>query len=304
MEATIESQNQKIELPLLKKKEVSLFIKREDAIHPNISGNKYRKLKYNLIAARNQNHKTLLTFGGAYSNHVLATACAGNENGFHTIGVIRGNELKHSWQDNPTLHKAHSFGMRFHFVDRETYRNKEDSAFIAMLNTKFGKFYLLPEGGTNILAIKGCEEILTAKDVDFDFICCSVGTGATVSGVINASKANQKVIGFSALKGDFIEKEVSNFTNKTNWQLEATFHFGGYAKVNGQLVNFINDFKKNTGVALDPIYTGKMMYGIIDYIKNDRFAPKSNILVIHTGGLQGIKGMNLVLNKKNLPSIL
>ncbi len=298
------SYNHEIDLPILKKKGVSLYIKREDLLHPIISGNKYRKLKYNLEQAKERGFHTLLTFGGAFSNHILATAGAGYDYGFKTIGVIRGDELMDRWKENPTLVQAHDFGMRFHFVDRETYKKKSNPVFLSNLEDEFGKFYLLPEGGTNNLAIKGCEEILSDNDKRFNFICCSVGTGGTLAGLINASRPQQKVLGYAALKGDFLIEEICNFTNKRNWQLISEYNFGGYAKLDAKLVEFINDFKSKTGISLDPIYTGKMLFGILDSIKNDRFAPKSKILAIHTGGLQGIKGMNLVLKNKNLPMIL
>lgn len=304
MSPAFHSYNQEVDLPILQEKHISLSIKREDLIHPHISGNKYRKLKYNLKEAEKQGHDTLLTFGGAFSNHILAVACAGYENGFKTIGIIRGSELVDKWKENTTLKQANAFGMHFCFINREAYRIKENQEFRNKLTTEFGRFYHLPEGGTNRLAIKGCEKILTKEDKAFDVICSSVGTGGTLAGLINSSELHQKVLGFSALKGGFLGKQIDKIVEKNNWMLENSYHFGGYAKVDSELIGFINDFKKKTGIPLDPIYTGKMIFGILDSIKNDRFAPESKILAIHTGGLQGIKGMNLVLKKKNLPTIL
>ena len=162
----------------------------------------------------------------------------------------------------------------------------------------------MPEGGTNELAIKGCEEILNEKDSKHEVICCSVGTGGTLAGLANSISPNQSILGFSALKGNFLKEDICKFTPVKNWDLSGNYHFGGYAKCNAELIEFINDFKKKTDIPLDPVYTGKMLFGIIDSIKNDRFAPKTKILAIHTGGLQGIKGMNLVLKNKNLPTIL
>ena len=293
--------NQHIDHPLLKEKGVTLYIKREDTIHPLISGNKYRKLKYNLEEAKKQGHATLLTFGGAFSNHIAAVACAGKEKGFQTIGVIRGEELQDQWQHNPTLALAHDQGMRFHFVSREDYRQKEEGYFLQSLKKIFGDFYLLPEGGTNDLAIKGCTEILTESDAEFDVICSAVGTGGTVAGLINASQKHQKVLGFPALKGDFLNGSISRFAHNDRWQLVTDYHFGGYAKVTGELIHFINDFKSKTGIPLDPIYTGKLIFGIFDLVNQEVFPRNTQILAIHTGGLQGIQGMNLVLKKKNLP---
>lgn len=293
--------NQQVHLPILKEKQVSLFIKREDKIHPLISGNKFRKLKYNLTEAQSKGHTTLLTFGGAYSNHIAATACAGNEHGFKTIGIIRGEELIYKWKDNPTLALAHEHGMEFKFVTREQYRKKEEPWFLEDLKQFCGEFYLLPEGGTNVLAVKGCEEILNEDDHGFDVICSSVGTGGTIAGIINSAHINHKVIGFPALKGDFLKEDIRKFAIKGNWELQTGYHFGGYAKIGTTLVNFINEFKEKTQISLDPIYTGKMVYGILDMVEKDCFKPHTHILAIHTGGLQGIAGMNAILKNKNLP---
>lgn len=283
---------------------VRLFLKREDKIHSFISGNKYRKLKYNLIEAQNQEQHTLLTFGGAYSNHIAAVASAGKEFGFKTIGVIRGEELISKTSDNPTLSFAQDCGMQFKFVSRDTYRTKASNEFLNSLRTEFGSFYLIPEGGTNDLAVKGCEEILKDEDKKFDVICCSVGTGGTISGLIKASSIHQKIIGFPALKGDFLQNDISKFAAKSNCDLISDYHFGGYAKINNELVEFINRFKLEHSIPLDPIYTGKMMYGIFDLIKNNYFQKGTKILAIHTGGLQGIDGMNTKLKQKMLPLIL
>ncbi|MCR9182918.1 MAG: pyridoxal-phosphate dependent enzyme [Flavobacteriaceae bacterium] len=280
-----------------------ITLKREDQIHPFVSGNKFRKLKYNLIEAKNQQKNSLLTFGGAYSNHIAATAAAGKELGFKTLGIIRGEELFDKIDENPTLAFAKANGMTFHFVNREQYKQKNTNEFQNTLTEIFGDFYLIPEGGTNLLAIKGCEEILTEEDTDFDYICLPVGTGGTMAGIVNSSKPHQKILGFSALKGDFLENEIKKWTSKTNWEITDAYCFEGYAKINGELVNFINEFKNTTGIPLDPIYTGKMIYGIFELVKTGFFSKNSRILAIHTGGLQGIQGMNLQLKKRNLPLI-
>jgi len=297
----LQSKNQTVSSPLLIEKQVSIVLKREDLLHPFISGNKYRKLKYNIEEAQNKRCKTLLTFGGAFSNHIAATAFAAKEKGLRSIGVIRGDELIDTWQENTTLQKANENGMIFKFVSRTEYRKKEQLEFIERLKNEFGEFYLVPEGGTNSLAITGCEEILTNNDKKFDVICSSVGTGGTVTGLINSSFPNQKVIGFSALKGDFLKKDIHKMAKNDRWNLISDYHFGGYAKVTKELVDFINDFKRQTTIPLDPIYTGKMMFGLFDMVKHDTFVTGTKILAIHTGGLQGIAGMNSVLKKKNLP---
>ncbi len=282
---------------------IRLYIKREDELYPHISGNKYRKLKYNLEEAKTKKYKTLLTFGGAFSNHISATAYAGKLHDFKTIGVIRGDELKHKAKLNPTLKFAVNQGMRLHYVSREDYRLKSDAEYIKALHQKLGDFYLIPEGGTNPLAIKGCEEILNLEDETFDYICCAVGTGGTISGLINASKIHQTILGFPALKGDFLKDEIRKFVKNENWKLITNYHFGGYAKIDETLVDFINTFKTKYGIGLDPIYTAKVAFGIIDLMENDFFKKQSKILMIHTGGLQGIEGMNTYLKAKALPLI-
>tara|TARA_R110001583_G_scaffold102654_2_gene249255 strand:+ start:2169 stop:3101 length:933 start_codon:yes stop_codon:yes gene_type:complete len=302
------SRIQQIYFSEISDKEVSLFIKREDELHPFISGNKYRKLKYNLKEASTQCKKTLLTFGGAYSNHIAATAAAGFQFRFHTIGVIRGDELatnlENVLQNNATLKFASEHNMQFKFVSRSDYRNKTSIEFINNLKDKFGDFYLVPEGGTNRFAVKGCEEILTKEDDKYNIICSSVGTGGTISGIINSINKHQKVIGFPALKGYFLGEEIIKYVlNNDNWSLNTNYHFGGYAKVTEELITFINNFKLETGIPIDPIYTGKMLFGIIDLIKKDYFKKGTNILAIHTGGLQGINGMNVFLKNKNLEQI-
>jgi 1-aminocyclopropane-1-carboxylate deaminase len=297
----MQSINQKIELPFLSN--CTIYIKREDLIHPIVSGNKFRKLKYNIVQAKGENKTQLLTFGGAYSNHIAAVAYAAKENGFRSIGIIRGDELKSRISDNPTLRFAQKCGMEFDFVSREVYRLKEERTFVENLKQKFGDFYLIPEGGTNELAIKGCEEILTQDDEIFNYICCSVGTGGTISGLINSLKPNQKVLGFPSLKGDFLGDEIRKFVKNNRWELIHDYHFGGYGKVNGKLIAFINSFLERTGIPLDPIYTGKMVFGVMDLIRANYFPDGSKILLIHTGGIQGIQGMNARLKIKKLPLI-
>ena len=285
---------------------ISVYIKREDLIHPFISGNKFRKLKYNLLQAKLEKQDTILSFGGAFSNHIAAVAYAGKEHGFSTIGIIRGEELRDKIMENPTLLFAQQCGMEFEFVSREAYRLKTEPEFITNLEQKYGSFYLIPEGGTNELAIKGCEEILDQGDSDFDFICSSIGTGGTISGIIKSVLSHQKVLGFPSLKGDFLKNEIRNFVPSSfenNWTLITDYHFGGYGKVSIELIDFINKFYAKTQIPLDPIYTGKMVFGVMDLIQKGYFADNSKILLLHTGGIQGIQGMNLKLKNKKLPII-
>ncbi len=295
------SQNNPIIIP--ETENYNLSVKREDLLGDGISGNKLRKLKYNIAEAKAKGYTKIITFGGAYSNHILAASYIKKHYNIDVVGVIRGEELSSKIDANPTLQLAKQNGMEFYFVSRAAYRTKNTPEFIAALTNKFGDCYILPEGGTNTLAIQGCEEILTPKDSVFDYICCAVGTGGTISGLINSSANNQKVLGFSALKGDFLIDDIKQLTTKRNWELQTNYHFGGYAKVDKTLIDFINTFKSNTGILLDPIYNGKMMYGIFDLMKQGYFTKNTSILAVHTGGTQAISGMNMLLQKKGLPLI-
>ena len=267
---------------------IELYIKREDVLHDEISGNKFRKLKYNLDEAKRQGKSRLLTFGGAYSNHIAAVAAAGRDYGFETIGVIRGDELALKYQENPTLKKAMQDGMQFCFATRTQYRDKMNVVFLEKLQQQFGDFYVIPEGGTNQLAVKGCEEILTEEDQVFDFICCAVGTGGTISGIINSLQTHQKALGFPALKGNFLYDDIRPYVKNQQWDLILDYHFGGYAKVSDELRLFIKEFNQKYLITLEPIYTGKMVFGVLDLISKGKFPEKSKILIIHTGGLQGL----------------
>ncbi|PKV52860.1 1-aminocyclopropane-1-carboxylate deaminase [Aquimarina sp. MAR_2010_214] len=304
---TLPSKNQSITHSILDNAEIFLDIKREDQIHKDVSGNKFRKLKYNLIEAKRFGYATVLTFGGAYSNHIAATAAAGEIMGLQTIGIIRGEELGKDLEktllENDTLRFAHAKGMRLKFISREQYRGKTSLVFLEELKNEFGSCCIIPEGGTNDLAVKGCEEILTAQDNGYDIICSAVGTGGTISGIINSTAPHQNVIGFPALKGDFLDKEIKKYTSKTNWKLINEYHFGGYGKINKEGVEFINMFRDQQHIALDPVYTVKMIFGIFDMAQKGVFKKNTRILAIHTGGLQGIAGMNKKLKKKKLPLI-
>ncbi|OWP82939.1 1-aminocyclopropane-1-carboxylate deaminase [Flavobacterium davisii] len=294
----MKSSIQKIDISLPEK--ITLFIKREDQIHPFISGNKYRKLKYNLHYLENNHYDTLVTFGGAFSNHIAATAFACQEKGINCVGVIRGEELWKEVDHNPTLRFAQKCGMKFEFVTREQYRDKESIELKTKIQSKYGSCYWLPEGGTNKLAVQGCCEILTKSDEVYNYIGTAVGTGGTISGIINSALSHQKILGFPALKNSFLKEEVQSWVqNRKQWDMINDYHFGGYGKVTEELIHFINDFYIQTAIPLDPIYTGKMMFGIIDMIHKGYFKSGTKILTIHTGGIQGIEGMNQLLAKKN-----
>ena len=279
-------------------------LKPDYLIHPTVSGNKYRKLKYNLQKAQSENYKGILTFGGAFSNHIAATAAAGLALNIPTVGVIRGEELASKIELNSTLKYAKSCGMHLEYVSRSDYKQKNDPAYLKLLLENFKNFYVIPEGGTNELAIKGCQEILSQADLTFDIICCAVGTGGTIAGLINSSLPTQKIIGFPALKGGFLNEDIRKFASQSNWELWDAYHFGGYAKVDSKLITFMNYFKTTYKIPLDPVYTAKMMYGIFDAIQIGKIPKNAKVLAIHTGGLQGIEGMNLRLKQKQLEIII
>ncbi len=284
------------------KQGVRLFVLRLDLNHPDISGNKLYKLKYNLQEAEKLGKDTVLTFGGAFSNHIAATAAAGKEYGFKTIGIIRGEEYS---ELNPTLKFAKECGMELIYVSRKDYKNKNIPAFSNFQIDKFSNYYLVPEGGANELGIKGCTEITKSILVDFDYVCCSCGTGATLTGIILSLKENQKAIGFQILKGEnYIKQEVEgwlrkfNHPIKDNYSIEESYHLGGYAKVNPELFSFVERFNKENEIPLDYVYEGKMMFGIYDMIEKGYFEKGKTIVAVHGGGLQGNKGFDKVRTGK------
>ena len=287
---------QAVDLPLLRRKNISLVVKRLDKIHPEIQGNKWFKLKYNIEEAVKQRHRQVLTFGGAYSNHIHATAAAARHMGLDAIGVIRGEEIMPL---NPTLSDAQAAGMKLHYLSRTAYRNKNSSDIINALKAMFGDFFLIPEGGTNALAIQGTKEILEEQDTNFDFICTSVGTGGTVAGLLATANSSQSVLGFSSLKGDFIQLDIEALLDEFNispicqHKIITNYHFGGYGKHTPELVEFMHTFKRDTGIPLDPIYTGKMMFGLLDLVDKGKIRGGSQVLALHSGGLQGVRGFNL-----------
>ena len=267
--------------------DVSVTIKRLDLVHPQISGNKFYKLKYNFLEAQRLSLKKVLTFGGAYSNHIATTAFAAHLCGFESIAIIRGEELAQR-PLNSTLMTAQQLGMQLEFINREDYRQKNSVAFLEQLQIRYPEHYVIPEGGTNALAIQGCKEILTPTDLTrFDLICCAVGTGGTLTGLIEASTEHQQVLGFSALKGDFLTQDIQQWTTKHNWRLTDEFCQGGYAKTTAELMQFIQQFEAQHQIALEQVYTGKMLLGIEKMLQRGDIAKDQRILIIHTGGLQG-----------------
>ena len=278
---------QEIHDPLFNQAGVRVLVKREDLNHPYVSGNKWWKLKYNLEEAKKLGHKTLLTFGGAYSNHIFSTAAAAHELGFESIGIIRGEE---NLPLNPTLSFAKSRGMKLRYISREVYRQKTNPEFIEELHQEFGDFYLIPEGGTNALAIKGVEEFARTLGDEFDYLCCAVGTGGTLAGLVKGIPADRTMLGFSVLKGGrFLKDDVENLIGRDfpHWSINEDFHFGGYGKTNVELNQFIDFTYEHKSLPLDKVYTAKAFYGLRNLITSGNFKKGSTVLFLHTGGLQG-----------------
>ncbi|MFG2020155.1 1-aminocyclopropane-1-carboxylate deaminase/D-cysteine desulfhydrase [Actinomadura geliboluensis] len=262
---------------------VRLFLKRDDLVHPELPGNKWRKLRHNIGPARASG--TLLTFGGAYSNHIRAAAAAGRIFGFATIGVIRGEE---HLPLNDSLAYAERMGMRLAYLDRAAYRRKHDPEVVGALRERWGDFYLLPEGGSNALALKGCAE-LGAEVPGFDVVCCPCGTGGTLAGLAAGLAPGQRALGFSVLKGDFMAGEVERLQREAygerrgDWRVEGGFHFGGYARRTPDLDAFIAGFAARHGVVLDRVYTAKMMFGVLALAERGAFPPGARVLAVITG---------------------
>lgn len=281
---------QRLADPFAEPVDIKLYLKRDDMLHPLVSGNKWRKLKYNLLAARQQGYNALLTFGGAYSNHLFATAAAGQVVGFQTIGIVRGDELAGKPLNN-TLRFCRETGMYLHFVSRDAYRRKDTPDFLAELTDQFGPCYLVPEGGTNDLAIQGTAEIIpeivTQLGYTPDYVCCPVGTGGTMAGLAQSASEETKVLGFMALKVPdslWLSELPASIAKGC---LVYDYHFGGYARTTPALLNFIRDFEQKNGVLLEQVYTGKLLYGIYDLARQGFFPKGATVIAVHTGGLQG-----------------
>ena len=290
---------QELAEPIAAAQGVRLLLWRDDLVNPDLPGNKARKLKYNLQLARAQGHHTLLTFGGAYSNHIAAVAAAGRLMGLRTVGLIRGDAPAAGVALNPTLARAVADGMALHYLDRTAYRQRNDPDFVAEQVHRFGPAYVLPEGGTNTLALAGCAELVAEirRETAFDALAVAVGTGGTLAGLLEGLAGQQHAVGVAALKnGGFLRGEVDALTQAasgrlfTNYSLQTSHHFGGYAKHSAELLAFIRHFQLRHGVLLDPIYTGKLLFGVLDLIGQGYFSRGSTVVAIHTGGLQAWAG--------------
>lgn len=284
---------QPIITPLTVQSGLQLYMLRIDLNHAQISGNKLYKLHYNLQEAKRLNKTTLLTFGGAFSNHIAATAAAGKENQFKAIGIIRGEETAVL---NPTLSLAIENGMQLKFVSREEYKRRYDAAYLEQLQMEYPDAYLIPEGGANRLGVEGCKAITNAITIPFDVIACACGTGSTLAGMSLSLMENQKALGFQVLKAEgYMENEVGKWLNlfepkRKNWEIIDDYHFGGYAKISPILKDFVSDFQQQHHVPLDYVYTAKTMFGVLDLIANGYFEKGQTIIAVHTGGLQGNLG--------------
>jgi 1-aminocyclopropane-1-carboxylate deaminase len=289
---TLPSPVTSLHFPLFEKKRLSLFLKRDDLIHPIISGNKWRKLKYTLEDARNKGQDHLVSFGGAYSNHLLALACAAATFGFKTTAFIRGEEVRPL---NHILFLCDLYGMKLIYTDRQAYKHKQelyDRHFGADQRSRF-----IAEGGSSPFAVKGCAELPSELVDSYDHIFCAAGTGTTVAGIAYGAASLQmkaKVEGIAVLKeGEFLNQAVEKLApGLQNWKIHTEFHEGGYAKTNAELMGFIQDFARRTGILLDQVYTGKLMKALFSLAENDYFEPGSGILAVHTGGWTGLLSRN------------
>jgi 1-aminocyclopropane-1-carboxylate deaminase len=274
---------------------VNLYIKREDLIHSSFGGNKWRKLKYNLQEYKDKNHKTLITFGGAFSNHIAATASICNQYNIPSVGIIRGT---YEDKNNPTLNLAKEDGMQLYNVPKLEYKLMGESGRIKKIINNYPNSLVVPEGGSNEFAKAGVMEVIKELDgaILFDHIVVAAGTGMTATGIIEASNEKTKIWVVNVLRNESLEQTISNWllTEKNNWEVLSSFDFGGYAKVPDELKQFANNFYEKYQILLDPIYTSKMMFATLDMIQSKKFTKGENVLAIHTGGLQGIKGFEYV----------
>lgn len=287
---------EKIEHPLFDEKNVQVFVQRDDLIHPLVSGNKWRKLKYNLLAWKNSKKEGVLTFGGAYSNHLLATAAACQLENIPCIGMVRGEELNP--QSNATLAQCSALGMRLIFMDRMTYQMREDKQFIEELSYEYPNYYIIPEGGANYYGMIGCQEIVKDFPSDIQAVFVAQGTTTTSSGILLGLSEQQSLFVVPALKGFDVAAEMEHRWRYAGFpdelweekqiqlQIKTVDQFGGYGKWNEELIQFIKGFYQLTKIPLDVVYTGKAMYALMEEIKRDRFNHQQ-VVFVHTGGLQG-----------------
>ena len=277
-------------------KDVNITVKRDIASDFMLTGNKYRKLKYNLIEFYKKRYDGIATLGGPFSNHLAATSSLCEHFRVKSIGFVRGDEMNN--KSNPTMEHCINAGMHLEFLKREDYKLKFFSKKVKKILSK-RNLYLIPEGGANNFGIKGSSEMIGSFDHTFDTICLAVGTGGTMLGVSRAIKNDQNLLGFLSVDDNSRINDISNnIDSSINYTLIKEFTFGGFGKFSNDLILFINSFKKKYKIPLDPIYTGKVLFGIFTLINNHNWSWGKNILFIHTGGLQGINGFNFLQKKK------
>lgn len=280
------SLEQKIDHPLYNSHQIEVSFKRDDMIHPYISGNKWRKLKYNLEELKKQKKTRLVTFGGAWSNHLLATACAGATFGYKTKAYVRGERVT-----NPLMQMCQLFGMELEFVSRDAYKDKQ----LLFKNKELEHDFFIDEGGAGHEAMLGCEEIVDELGAKYDHIFCAAGTGTTVSGLASALQKNKIKTTLHVIPvlkgGEFILENMHALGAPLDQvALHSNYHFGGYAKTKPELISFIKEFIALTGIMIEPIYTGKALFALHDLMSQNHFKQKERILFIHTGGLTGLLG--------------
>tara|TARA_B100001057_G_scaffold501048_1_gene620024 strand:- start:788 stop:1666 length:879 start_codon:yes stop_codon:yes gene_type:complete len=292
MNFKLPSKIKELKLNINNSNNIKLFIKREDLIHDIVSGNKWRKLNYNFKYIKEKKIKKILSFGGAYSNHLHALSWLAKKNNIKSFGLVRGCKLS---IENPTLSFCKKNKMDLFFLDRSTYRNsKYNNPIFKKIIKSEENVFVIPEGGFNEFGIKGCEEIMDEVNEHYDIICCSIGSGCTSVGIIKSLKFDQSFLGFSSFKNNYQIKNIISEKVKTmNWEINSEYNFGGFGQVNDELKKFIKDFKNTYAIMLDPIYTSKLFFGLFDMISKNKLPKDSRILVLHTGGLQGLQGVNL-----------
>jgi len=305
---------QEIFHPLFHRHQIQVFVKRDDDIHPIISGNKWRKLKFNLKhIEKTPSIKGALSFGGSYSNHIHAFAFACYRHKTPCVGVIRGEE---NYANNYTLAWAKHWGMKLHFVDRKTYRRRHDEDYIAELQSQYPDYYIVPEGGSNKLAIPGVAEVIAElnQQVEFDTLLTPIGSGGTLAGLITGdseAERKHKILGIAVLKGaEYLKDEVNNLLpadakSHSNWQLLTDYHRGGYARFSLEDSQKIIAFNRATGIDFEPVYSGKMVLALLELLEKGYFKAGERIVLLHTGGLQGLGGMieRGILDKSDWPTL-
>ncbi len=299
---------QRIHHPLFKHHNIDVFIKRDDLIHPIISGNKWRKLKYNLAYAKEKNKTQIISFGGAYSNHIHALAYACKLHKLRGLALIRGES---QYQHNFTLSWARHWGLELQFVNRLTYKERANPRFLQQLQQQYPDALIVPEGGSNQLALPGVGEVITElnQQTDFEYLLTPVGSGGTLAGLALADKGQHTLLGVAVLKQDgYLEEQVNTLLadkreQTNNWQVLNQFHDGGYGKYSKDNAQRIANFSKQTEIPFEPVYSGKMLIALLDLLKQGYFKANSKVVLLHTGGIQGLGGMceRGILDKDDWP---